>query len=48
MPAAAVMESFGARAMLDLVERERCTHAFMVPTQLTMVLADPSEAYWPK
>jgi acyl-CoA synthetase (AMP-forming)/AMP-acid ligase II len=35
-------ETFGARALLDIVQRERCTHTFMVPTQLTMVLAEPT------
>ncbi len=37
-----LMGDFGARAFLDTVEGERCTHTFMVPTQLTMVLAEPS------
>jgi acyl-CoA synthetase (AMP-forming)/AMP-acid ligase II len=37
-----VMPEFSARGALDLVERERCTHTFMVPTQLTMLLAEPS------
>jgi acyl-CoA synthetase (AMP-forming)/AMP-acid ligase II len=37
-----LMEAFGARALLDIVQRERCTHAFMVPTQLTMVLDEPT------
>jgi long-chain acyl-CoA synthetase len=37
-----VMAEFSALALLDLVERERCTHTFMVPTQLGLVLAEPS------
>jgi long-chain acyl-CoA synthetase len=35
-----LMKSFDAASFLDLVERERCTHAFMVPTQFALVLRD--------
>jgi acyl-CoA synthetase (AMP-forming)/AMP-acid ligase II len=36
-----LMSGFTPRAFLDLVEGERCTHAFMVPTQFAAILADP-------
>jgi long-chain acyl-CoA synthetase len=36
-----LMQGFAPRAFLDLVENERCTHAFMVPTQFAAILADP-------
>jgi acyl-CoA synthetase (AMP-forming)/AMP-acid ligase II len=36
-----VMAQFEARAWLDLVERERITHAFVVPTMLKHVLDQP-------
>jgi len=35
-----LMREFGVGPFLDAVEKERCTHTFMVPTQLTRVLAD--------
>jgi acyl-CoA synthetase (AMP-forming)/AMP-acid ligase II len=35
-----IMKKFTASAFQDLVERERCTHAFMVPTQLVVTTAD--------
>ena len=35
-----IMKKFTANAFQDLVERERCTHAFMVPTQLVVTTAD--------
>jgi long-chain acyl-CoA synthetase len=37
-----VMPEFGTRGFLDIVERERITHTFMVPTQLVMLLEDPA------
>jgi long-chain acyl-CoA synthetase len=37
-----LMRGFDASTFLDLVERERITHAFMVPTQLSLVLRDPT------
>ncbi len=37
-----LMTEFGSRSFLETVERERCTHTFMVPTQLSLVLADPT------
>jgi acyl-CoA synthetase (AMP-forming)/AMP-acid ligase II len=35
-----LMRGFEARTFLDLVERERCTHTFMVPTQISMLLEE--------
>jgi acyl-CoA synthetase (AMP-forming)/AMP-acid ligase II len=37
-----LMAEFGSRSFLETVEREGCTHTFMVPTQLSLVLADPT------
>jgi acyl-CoA synthetase (AMP-forming)/AMP-acid ligase II len=37
-----LMTEFQSGAFLDIVERERCTHMFMVPTQLSLVLGDPT------
>jgi len=37
-----MMTEFGSLSLLDTVERERCTHTFMVPTQLSRVLEDPT------
>jgi len=34
-----VMPRFDARATLDLIERERCTHSFMVPSQYVELVA---------
>src|SRR5262249_42054121 len=36
-----VMPQFEARAWLDLVERERVTHAFVVPTMMKQLLDQP-------
>lgn len=37
---------FSARAFLEAVQRERVTHAFLVPTQLITILAEPDvDAY---
>jgi long-chain acyl-CoA synthetase len=36
-----IMRKFGVAAFQEVVERERCTHAFMVPTQLAMTIQDP-------
>src|SRR4029077_3614219 len=36
-----VMPQFEARAWLDLVERERITHAFVVPTMMKLILDQP-------
>ncbi|HUT52389.1 MAG TPA: AMP-binding protein [bacterium] len=36
-----IMEKFGPREFLELVQKERCTHTFMVPTQFIMILALP-------
>src|SRR5262249_59381166 len=36
-----VMPQFEPRAWLDLVERERITHAFVVPTMMKLVLDQP-------
>lgn len=36
-----IAEKFSTQQFQALVEREACTHAFMVPTQLTMLSADP-------
>jgi len=33
-----IMKKFAVEAFHDMVEREHCTHAFMVPTQLAMML----------
>jgi acyl-CoA synthetase (AMP-forming)/AMP-acid ligase II len=35
-----LMRGFEARTFVDLVERERCTHTFMVPTQISMLLEE--------
>ena len=35
-----LMRGFEAKEFLDLVERERCTHTFMVPTQISMLLEE--------
>ena len=35
-----IMKKFSASTFQDLVEREHCTHAFMVPTQLVVTTAD--------
>jgi long-chain acyl-CoA synthetase len=37
-----MMTEFRSGTFLDTVERERCTHMFMVPTQLTLALEDPA------
>jgi len=37
-----LMTEFRSGAFLETVERERCTHMFMVPTQLSLVLRDPT------
>ncbi|MGO9838936.1 MAG: class I adenylate-forming enzyme family protein [Polyangiaceae bacterium] len=37
-----MMTEFRSGAFLETVERERCTHMFMVPTQLTLALRDPT------
>ena len=39
-----IMEKFGVNDFCDLVERESCTHAFMVPTQIVMTLKHPDFA----
>jgi len=36
-----LMRRFDPKAFLNLVEREKCTHTLMVPTQFNMVLQDP-------
>jgi acyl-CoA synthetase (AMP-forming)/AMP-acid ligase II len=36
------MPAFDPKRFLELVERERITHTFMVPSQFIMVLAEPS------
>lgn len=36
-----LMNGFDARSFLACVERERISHAFMVPTQFTLVLREP-------
>jgi acyl-CoA synthetase (AMP-forming)/AMP-acid ligase II len=35
-----LMRGFEPRTFLDLVERERCTHVFLVPTQISMLLEE--------
>ncbi len=35
-----IMGKFGASALQTTIARERCTHAFMVPTQLIVMLSD--------
>jgi acyl-CoA synthetase (AMP-forming)/AMP-acid ligase II len=35
-----IMKKFGGSLFQELVERERCTHAFMVPTQLVVTTAE--------
>lgn len=37
-----LMPKFDPQEFMALVEKERCTHAFMVPTQFTMVLEQPN------
>jgi acyl-CoA synthetase (AMP-forming)/AMP-acid ligase II len=39
-----VLPQFEARAWLDLVQKERVTHAFVVPTMMKQVLDDPGFA----
>lgn len=39
-----LMREFNPGKFLDLIERERCTHAFMVPTQFIVVCAHPEFA----
>jgi len=36
------MDGFDAKAFLEVVERERATHTFMVPTQFVKLLEEPS------
>jgi acyl-CoA synthetase (AMP-forming)/AMP-acid ligase II len=36
-----IMENFDPVKFLELVQKERCTHTFMVPTQFTMLLEQP-------
>jgi acyl-CoA synthetase (AMP-forming)/AMP-acid ligase II len=36
-----ILKKFSVAALQETVSRERCTHAFMVPTQLVMMLRDP-------
>jgi len=36
-----VMESFDPRGFLEILQRERCTHTFMVPTQWIVTMALP-------
>jgi long-chain acyl-CoA synthetase len=36
----AILESFSVTAFQEMVSREGCTHAFMVPTQLVMLAGD--------
>lgn len=38
---AVIMEHFDPRGFLELVQKERCTHTFMVPTQFIMILGLP-------
>jgi long-chain acyl-CoA synthetase len=38
----AILESFSVTSFQEMVAREGCTHAFMVPTQLVMLAADPT------
>lgn len=37
-----LMPKFGATAFLDTVQREKCTHTFMVPTQAILILQCPT------
>jgi acyl-CoA synthetase (AMP-forming)/AMP-acid ligase II len=39
-----VMPQFDARAWLELVQRERVTHAFVVPTMMKQIIDEPSFA----
>jgi len=39
-----IMEKFSAAGFAELVERHRCTHAFLVPTQTIQILSLPSLA----
>jgi long-chain acyl-CoA synthetase len=39
-----IEEAFSANGFQDTVSRERCTHVFMVPTQLILLAADPGFA----
>jgi long-chain acyl-CoA synthetase len=36
----AILDNFSVTGFQEMVEREHCTHAFMVPTQLVMLAAD--------
>jgi acyl-CoA synthetase (AMP-forming)/AMP-acid ligase II len=36
-----VMPAFDPQAFLELVQKEKCTHTFMVPTQFTVLLEQP-------
>jgi long-chain acyl-CoA synthetase len=36
-----IMKNFDAVEFLELVQKEKCTHTFMVPTQFTMLLEQP-------
>jgi acyl-CoA synthetase (AMP-forming)/AMP-acid ligase II len=36
-----VMAAFDPEVFLDLVQKEKCTHTFMVPTQFTILLEQP-------
>jgi acyl-CoA synthetase (AMP-forming)/AMP-acid ligase II len=36
-----ILDNFSVTRFQEMVERESCTHAFMVPTQLVMLAADP-------
>jgi len=36
-----IMPAFEPEAFLELVQREKCTHTFMVPTQFTVLLEQP-------
>lgn len=36
-----IMPQFDPKAFLELVQRERCTHTFMVPTQFIVIMALP-------
>ncbi|MET3616267.1 acyl-CoA synthetase (AMP-forming)/AMP-acid ligase II [Rhizobium aquaticum] len=39
-----LMPKFSSTAFLEAVQRWRCTHSFMVPTQLSRIIADPNLA----
>lgn len=36
-----IMPKFDARSFLEIVQRQKCTHAFMVPTQFIRLLSHP-------